>query len=132
MLAGVADLAPAPFDPERLAFTTRRLHLLLFHDEFAYADRLNDDLTVFRRGTKEPTGFKIKNVARILEEGDAQMAAPDLKVACRLSFSQLFAANPKTSIEVYSVLIALDTACGPRRTAQNRLSRWRELCPAVG
>jgi hypothetical protein len=107
MLLGVDDLRPAQFDSQK-AWPSARGDCIFcyFSDEFAYANRINDDLTVFRTvATREPTGFKIKNVERILEEGVAQMAAPDLKVAVQTYLLATFRRNPNTSIEVYSVLI---------------------------
>lgn len=109
VLVGIENLAPATFSPK--GWPSRRGDCIFcyFSDDFAFADRINDDLTVFRSmETGEPTGFKIKNVSRILEERSAQMAAPDLNVAVQAYLPYLLATfrrHPETKIEVYSVLI---------------------------
>src|SRR5207244_1691895 len=82
VLVGVEDLAPTRFDPKQAWLSPRGDCVFwYFSDDFAHADRINNDLTVFRSvATDEPTGFKVKNVQRILDEGVARMAAPDLDV----------------------------------------------------
>jgi hypothetical protein len=108
VLVGVEDLAPArPFDP-RQAHPSPRGDCIFcyFREEFAFADRIDNDLTVFRsRATGEPTGFKIKNVERMLEEGRIQLAAPDLDVEVQAFLLASLLRNPNSKIEVYSILI---------------------------
>jgi hypothetical protein len=96
VLVGVDNLAPAPFDSQK-AWPSPLGDCIFcyFSDEFAYADRINDDLTVFRSvATKEPTGFKIKNVQRILDDGYLRVAAPDLEVKVQVVLFAAFQRNP--------------------------------------
>jgi hypothetical protein len=107
IILGVDDLKPTRFDFQH-AWPSRRGDCIFcyFSDEFAYADRINNDLTVFRSvKSGDPTGFKIKNVERILEGGVREMNAPGLKVAVQAFLLETFRRNPKTNIKVYSMLI---------------------------
>jgi hypothetical protein len=109
VLIGVENLASSrPFDSQK-AWPSPRGDCIFcyFSDEFAYADRINNDLTVFRSvATKEPTGFKIKNVQRILDDGNVQVAAPDLEVMVQAFLFATFQRNPDMKyFHVYSVLI---------------------------
>jgi hypothetical protein len=108
VLVGVDALSPPkPFDP-RLAWYSRRGDCIFcyFSEEFAYAERINNDLTVFRScATDEPTGFKIKNVERMLEEETVHLNAPGLRVDITTFLFATVQRNPETRVEVYSVLI---------------------------
>jgi hypothetical protein len=107
VLVGVDDVSPAQFD-SRKAWPSPRGDCIFcyFSDDFAFADRINNDLTVFRSvATNEPTGFKIKNVHKILEDGFAQVGAPDLEVGVQAFLLETFRRNPKSDIRVYSLLI---------------------------
>jgi hypothetical protein len=109
VLVGVDDLIPAqPFNP-RLVWPSPRGDCIFcyFNDEFAFADRINNDLTVFRSvASGEPTGFKIKNVRRMLEEGNVRLDAPDLAVEIQAFLVASLVRNPDTKkIDVYSLLI---------------------------
>jgi hypothetical protein len=99
--------APAPFDPRSAWYSERGDCIFCyFSDEFAYADRINNDLTVFRAvATQEPTGFKIKNIERMLAEGAVHLDAPGLGVAIHTFLLASLRRNPDTRVESYSVLI---------------------------
>lgn len=108
VLPGVEGINPRPFDAQH-AWPSPRGDCIFcyFSDEFAYADRINNDLTVFRSlASDEPTGFKIKNVKRILDESFVQVAAPDLEVKVQAFLFAAFQRNPdKKYFHIYSVLI---------------------------
>jgi hypothetical protein len=107
VLIGVDDLVEATFNPQQ-AWPSLRGDCIFcyFSDEFAYADRINNDLTVFRSVmTKEPTGFKIKNVRWMLEKGYVRLGAPDLAVEVQAFLLATMRLNPDTKIDIYSLLI---------------------------
>ncbi len=77
-------------------------------DECGYAERINPDLTIFRScDTKEVTGFKIKNVRRILkdEEDFVSDDAPDLTVSVQAILLATLRANRQTSVRIYELII---------------------------
>jgi hypothetical protein len=134
ILVGVEDINPAPrFDP-RPAWVSEKGDCIFcyFSDEFAFADRIDDDLTVFRSvATKEPTGFKVKNVGRMLEEKKVRLTAPDVMVEVQAFLLASLLRNPE-KIEVYSILIG----AWIRQTAHAeppkiKLPGRSPLCPAV-
>ncbi|MBI3466442.1 MAG: hypothetical protein HY000_25800 [Planctomycetes bacterium] len=63
------DLRPGHFDARKACYSSRGDCIFCYMtDEESYAVRINTDLTVFQQfGTNEHTGFKIKNVRRILQ-----------------------------------------------------------------
>jgi len=107
VIVGVEDLQPAPqFNPQLAAPSPRGDCIFCyFSEEFAFAERINDDLTIFRSASsQEPTGFKIKNVERMLEERRVRLVAPDLTVEVHAFLLASLLRDPD-KIEVYSVLI---------------------------
>jgi hypothetical protein len=121
------------FDPH-LAWLSPRGDCIFcyFSDAFAYADRIDNDLTVFRSlETKEPAGFKIKNVERMLEEGSVRLSAPDLAVEVQAFLLASLLRNPNTKVEVYSVLIgAWMRQAGNTEPPKITLPRPQQRCPA--
>jgi len=88
---------------------------------------------VFRSvADNEPTGFKIKNVERILKDGVIQVETPDLKVKVQAFLFAAFQRNPDMKyFHIYSVLID----SWSRRVADTEppeviLPRHRETCLA--
>jgi hypothetical protein len=101
--------SPKPFNP-RLAWYSQRGDCIFcyFSDDFAYAERINNDLTVFHStATEEPTGFKIKNIERMLAEEIVHLKAPKIRVAIHSLLLATLHRNPRTekAVEIYSVLI---------------------------
>ena len=124
---GLEDLSPARFNSQQ-AWPSPRGDCVFcyFSDEFAFADRINNDLTVFRSlATEDPTGFKVKNVQKILEEGVAQLAAPDMTVGVQAFLLATFRRNVDSDIQVYSVLIE----AWIRRAANTVLPKITLPCP---
>jgi hypothetical protein len=76
-------------------------------EEPSFAERINPDLTVFRSfASKDVTGFKIKNVRRILQDEDFYSDdAPDLRVSVQPILLATLKANQKTSVRIYDVII---------------------------
>jgi hypothetical protein len=135
VLVGVEDLVPARFDAQQAWFSPHGDCIFCyFSDDFAYADRINNDLTVFRSvKTQDPTGFKIKNVEKIVEAGVFQVEAPDLGVRVQAFLFATFQRNPDMKyLHIYGVLInqwsrsAVDSE-PPKIT----LPRLRETCGAA-
>jgi hypothetical protein len=134
VLVGVEDLAPARFNAQR-AWPSQRGDCIFcyFCDEFAYADRINNDLTVFRSvADDEPTGFKIKNIERILKDGIVQVEAPDLKVKAQAFLFAAFQRNPDMKyFRIYSVLIdSWSRRAADTEPPEVTWARRRETCPA--
>jgi hypothetical protein len=139
VLVDVEEIVPSHFNAQQ-AWPSHRGDCIFcyFSDEFAYADRINNDLTVFRSiANEEPTGFKIKNVERILKDGKkvgiVQVEAPDLKVKVKAQviLFAVFQRNPDMKyFRIYSVLIdswlrrAADT-----EPPEVTWARPRETCP---
>jgi hypothetical protein len=97
VLVGVDDITPARSFDSNQAWCSPQGDCIFcyFSDDLAYADWIDNDLTVFRcMGTKEPTGFKIKNVNRLLEEHPVNLDAPDLGVAIQSFLLASFHRNP--------------------------------------
>jgi hypothetical protein len=133
VLVGVEDIAPArPFD-SRQAHPSPRGDCIFcyFSDEFAFADRIDNELTVFRSvATSEPTGFKVKNVGRMLEEKKVRLTAPDLTVEVQAFLLASLLRNPE-KVEVYSVLIgAWMRQAGHTEPPRIKLPDASPLCPA--
>lgn len=97
------------FDPTVATFSDRGDCIFCYIcDECSYAERINPDLTIFRAFvTKEVTGFKIKNVRRILKEAEDFVShdAPDLSVSVQSILLLTLRANQNTSVRIYDVII---------------------------
>jgi len=77
-------------------------------DECGFAERINPDLTIFRScDTKEVTGFKIKNVRRILKDEEEFVSddAPDLTVSVQTILLATLKMNPTSSVKLYNLII---------------------------
>jgi hypothetical protein len=103
------DLRPGQFDRAQACYSSRGdcLFCYITGDE-SYATRINSDLTVFQQfGTDRYTGFKIKNVRRILQvDGSVVLAdASGLTVAVDSVLLATLKLNPKESVEIYSAVI---------------------------
>lgn len=103
------DLRPGQFDRSQACYSSRGdcLFCYITGDE-SYATRINSDLTVFQQfGTDEYTGFKIKNVRRILkiDRSIVLADAPGLTVAVDSVLLATLKLNPTESVEVYSAVI---------------------------
>lgn len=102
-------LADAKFDASVATYSDRGDCIFCYIcDECGYAERINPDLTVFRDfEAKEVTGFKIKNVRRILkdEEDFVSDDAPDLTVSVQAILLATLRANKATSLRIYDLII---------------------------
>jgi len=78
-------------------------------DDVSYACRINSDLTVFRSlsDRNKITGFKIKNVRRILEEDQDIVLAhdPDLIVSVQSALLATLKGHREASVRIYEVFI---------------------------
>jgi hypothetical protein len=86
---GLEELKPGRFDPKH-AWYSRRGDCVFWYssDDFAYADRVNDDLTVFRKFSDAGiAGAKLKNVKRIFKEAA-------LSLLRQLEVNEAFKAKP--------------------------------------
>lgn len=97
------------FDPTVATYSDRGDCIFCYIcDECGYAERINPDLTIFRAfGSNEVSGFKIKNVRRILKDEKLFVAddAPDLSVSVQPILLATLKANLKTSVRIYDVII---------------------------
>jgi hypothetical protein len=103
-------------------------------DECAYAERINSDLTVFRRldDRKSVTGFKVKNVQRILEEDKSIVLddAPDLIVAVDAALLATLKGHLDTQVNVYTVIIAALYRAGAK-PPKVRVPKLRRASPQL-
>lgn len=103
------DLAEPKFDSTVATYSERGDCIFCYIcDECGFAERINPDLTIFRScDSKEVTGFKIKNVRRIVkdEEDFVSDDAPDLTVSVQAILLATLRANRKTSVRVYELII---------------------------
>jgi hypothetical protein len=106
------DLRPKQFDSSHASYSNRGDCMFCYlADEVSYADRINSDLTVFKRlGTEEITGFKVKNVRRILQKDRSIVLddAPGLTVfvdSILLASLRQHKDDEDARLDVYSVVI---------------------------
>lgn len=103
-----ANLVPGQFDPKRACYSTRGDCIFCYMtDEKSFAVRINSDLTVFQSvKTNEHTGFKIKNVRRILQVDQSIVISdpPGLVVAVDTVLMAV-SRRQHESLEFYAVLI---------------------------
>jgi hypothetical protein len=103
---------PAPrFDWTKPCYSARGDCIFCYiRDEVSYACRINSDLTVFRslRDRGMVTGFKIKNVRRILEEDQDIVLDedPDLVVSVQSALLATLKGHREAKVSVYEVFIA--------------------------
>jgi hypothetical protein len=102
------NLRPGKFDPKKACYSNRGDCIFCYMtDEESFAERINPDLTVFQRdGTSEHTGFKIKNVRRILQVDKNIVVSdpPGLTVAVDSALMAV-SRRQQESVEFYAVLI---------------------------
>jgi hypothetical protein len=105
------ELLPDPqFDWKQACYSPRGDCIFCYiTDDVSYACRINSDLTVFRSlgDRKKITGFKIKNVRRILEE-DQDMVLdhdPDLIVSVQSVLLATLKGHREAKVSVYEVFI---------------------------
>jgi len=103
------DLQPGRFDATRACYSRRGDCIFCYMtDGESFAERINPDLTVFRGLQKgEYTGFKIKNIRRILsvDKNIVIKDAPGLTVSVDAVLFASFKRSPDQSSDVYQVLI---------------------------
>jgi hypothetical protein len=103
------DLKPGTFDRSKASYSERGDCIFCYiSDEVAYAERINTDLTVFRHiGSDKLTGFKVKNVQRILQRDKSTVLddAPDITVAVDSILLASLRLQQNASVEFYMVLI---------------------------
>ena len=102
---------PEPVFDRSQAYYSERGDCIFCHIEAdeSYACRINSDLTVFRSlsDRNKITGFKIKNVRRILAE-DREIILdddPDIKVSVQTFLLATLKGNRDASVRIYEVLI---------------------------
>jgi hypothetical protein len=104
-----SDLKPGKFDPSKACFSERGDCIFCYMlDDVAFAVRINPDLTVFRHiGSDKITGFKVKNVRRILQQDKTIVLddAPDITVAVDSILMASHKLQQNASAEIYMVLI---------------------------
>jgi hypothetical protein len=121
------DLAPGNFDATTAEYSSKGDCIFCYmKDDVAWADRINGDLTVFRKlGEETITGFKVKNVRKILEAETSIVLndAPGLTVAVDAILLATLKVNPEARILIYKVILRALYASGPeapRVTVPNR------------
>lgn len=102
-------LQPSSFDATKACYSSQGDCIFVYiTDDVAYATRINPDLTVFNSlDGAHCTGFKIKNVQRILEvDKTIEMSdAPGLSVSVDSVLLATLKRHPEGNVQVYSVLI---------------------------
>jgi hypothetical protein len=103
------DLKPGAFDRSKASYSERGDCIFCYmSNEVAFAERINPDLTVFRHmGSDKITGFKVKNVQRILQRDKSTVLddAPDITVAVDTILTASLRLQQDASVEFYMVLI---------------------------
>jgi hypothetical protein len=105
-------------------------------DDVSYACRINPDLTVFHSlsDRKKITGFKIKNVRRILEDDQDIVLDhdPDLIVSVQSALLATLKGHKEASVRVYEVFIEAfkKVETPPKVRVPKRPARQRVLAPA--
>jgi hypothetical protein len=132
------DQLPEPhFDRTQACYSPRGDCIFCYiTDEVAYACRISSDLTVFRslRDPRTITGFKIKNVRRILEEDKDIVFDEDLDLIVSVESALLatLKGHRDVQVSVYEVLIAAFKKVSepPRVRVPKRRTVRRRLVPA--
>ena len=129
------DLTPGRFDAHAASYSERGDCIFCYlTDEVSYAERVNADLTVFRAlRSKLITGFKIKNVCRILEVDKSVVigGAPELTVKVRSMLLVSLKLHPDEQVNIYDVLIeALFRQSGDPQVVLARRPGGRDQVPA--
>lgn len=104
-----AGLEPGRFDPSEACYSSRGDCLFCYiTDDESFAVRINPDLTVFQKfGSNQHTGFKIKNIRRILQVDQSIIVSdpPGLKVSVTTVLLETLRRHPTGRVHVYEVLI---------------------------
>ena len=102
-------LQPGQFDATKACYSSRGDCIFCYMtDEESFAERINPDLTVFKKlGSDRVTGFKIKNVQRILQKDKSVLIsdAPGLTVEVVSVLLATLKLHPEVSVQIYTVLI---------------------------
>lgn len=111
------EVTPGSFDPKQASYSVRGDCIFCYiREDNSFAERVNVDLTVFRAmHDKSITGFKIKNVLRILrlDKSIVIKGAPDITVSVDSALLATLKINRDADVSFYSVLIrALFDAVG--------------------
>lgn len=105
-----ADLHPGTFDAARACYSTRGDCIFCYiSDAPSFAERINSDLTIFKRlEANEVTGFKVKNVRRIVEKDHSILLsdAPDITVSVRRALVATLKGHADTEARIYELIIA--------------------------
>jgi hypothetical protein len=103
------NMSPIQFDPTKACYSSRGDCIFCYiSDDVSYATRINSDLTVFKSLVDDAyTGFKVKNVRRILEVDQTIRIgdAPGLLVSVDSVLLATLKRHPEGSVQIYSVLI---------------------------
>jgi hypothetical protein len=103
------DLSPGQFDPTKPCYSSRGDCIFCYlTEEESFGQRINADLTVFQSlGTSVHTGFKIKNIRRILQVNKSIRVSdpPGLLVSVDSVLLATLKRHPEVDVQVYSVLI---------------------------
>lgn len=132
------DHLPDPqFDWKQACYSPRGDCIFCYiTDDVSYACRINADLTVFRslQNRQTITGFKIKNVGRILEEDQDRVLDddPDLIVSVQSALLATLKGHRDADVSIYEVFIAAfkKVPDPPKVRVPKRPARRRELVPA--
>lgn len=125
--------SPTPqFDWTRPCYSVRGDCIFCYiTEEVSYACRINADLTVFRslRDRRKVTGFKVKNVRRILEEDrDIVLDAdPDLIASVQSALLATMKGHREAKVSVYEVFIAAFKSDPPKVRVPKRQAGRRAL-----
>ena len=103
------EVKPGNLDPTKACYSARGDCIFCYMtSEESYAERVDRDLTVFRSlQSSEYTGFKIKNVRRILKSDQSMQicGAPGLNVSVDSVLLATFRLHPDAELQIYRVLI---------------------------
>jgi hypothetical protein len=103
------DLRPGQFDASKACYSSRGDCIFCYITaEESFAERINADLTVFQTlATRKHSGFKIKNVRRILQVDQSIVVGdpPNLMVSVTSVLLATLKRHPEGNVQVYDVLI---------------------------
>lgn len=103
------SLSPGVFDSQKACYSSLGDCIFCYlSDAPSYAQRVNADLTVFKAlENGSVTGFKVKNLERILEFDKSIVLSdsPDIVVSVASALLATLKHQPMTEVRIYSVLI---------------------------
>lgn len=104
------DLQPGVFDAARACYSTRGDCIFCYiSDAPSYAERINADLTIFKRlDADEVTGFKVKNVRRIVEKDHSILLSdtPEVTVSVRRALLATLIGHAGAEARIYELIVA--------------------------